>query len=1133
MDLTLLDDTDLRRMFGVPTMTRARAYASHRQTSLDDIEHDGDSVHLGGESDGSRGERYRTLITLTEGPRGLVQQSRCSCPVGTGCKHAAALVLVAAAREADLRSRADLVPMWERRLEALLDELEDQAAGPAGLQPGDIDVETPLALEVSRGPMSTARQAYRWATDPARPMRGPLRIRPLQEGRRGRWVKQGAGWSDLRSLRAGGAIPAHCDVLDQLHALYRAGLNTYYMTSETHLRLAAFGPGVWPVLARAAEEGLAIVAGDGVDGVRLLDPLAFEADLASTSDGARVAIGLRIDGDWVPSTDVEVLGDPGHGVAAWTQAGVALAPLTRPVGPQLARLLADDSPLVVPEQDRDVLVSDYLPRLAAHVPVGSATGEAGAPAAPRPRLVLTLDWKAVDEVDLRWTWRYAREGEDGEDGEEGEVVYDLDDDRGARGGVRRPRLEASLLHALDPGDDAGYLLYRDHEPRLGLLPRQTITGYRTVGLVEDVLPELERRRDAGVLQIEELGDRPDFHAAEQPPVVRFADAPGLAGDSHDPDHRPDWLGLEVIVSVEGHQVGLATVVEAFTTGQTKIVLHKGLVVDLDVPPLRRLAELIAAAGELVEQTKEGIAVRRPDLGLWEELAELGIVEGQAAAFAEAARGLRLPETLPAVALPDVQAELRTYQDAGVRWLAFLHEHGLGGLLADDMGLGKTLQTLALIAHARRTRPDDGPFLVVAPTSVLGTWAGEAARFTPHLDVRVVAGTQAKRGSTLAETVDADGGADVVVTSYTLLRLEADAYAARRWGGLVLDEAQAVKNHQGKTHQAVRRLDATVRVALTGTPVENRLMELWSLLSIVAPGLYPWPDRFKRDVADPIEKERSVETLRRFQRRVAPFLLRRTKDLVASDLPPKQEQVLSIALGRAHQKLYDTHLQRERQHVLGLLAEDAEAHRIAIFRSLTRLRQLSLDPALLDPDEHGGIGSAKTDVLVDHLRDVTAEGHRALVFSQFTTYLQRVRERCEAAGIATHYLDGTTRDRQAAVQRFRDDGPSVFLISLKAGGTGLTLTEADYVFVLDPWWNPAVEAQAVDRAHRIGQEKPVMVYRLVSAGTIEEKVVELQARKAALAASVLDPAALDTLRSTDASSLRGGGLDAADVEALLA
>ena len=279
------------------------------------------------------------------------------------------------------------------------------------------------------------------------------------------------------------------------------------------------------------------------------------------------------------------------------------------------------------------------------------------------------------------------------------------------------------------------------------------------------------------------------------------------------------------------------------------------------------------------------------------------------------------------------------------------------------------------------------------------------------------------------------------------------------------------------------------------------MELWSLLSIVAPGLYPYPERFTENVANPVEKERDAEALARFRRRIRPFLLRRTKDLVARDLPPKQEQVLEVQLTPRHRRIYDTHLQRERQNVLGLLG-DFDRQRIAIFRSLTRLRQLSLDAALVDP-AYEGVGSAKIDTLVDHLAEVVAEGHRALVFSQFTSFLSRVRHRLDDEGIESKYLDGRTRRRGDVVDDFKRGVGSVFLISLKAGGVGLTLTEADYVFVLDPWWNPAVEAQAVDRAHRIGQQRPVIVYRLVAADTIEQKVMELKARKAALFAQVLD------------------------------
>jgi SNF2 family DNA or RNA helicase len=279
------------------------------------------------------------------------------------------------------------------------------------------------------------------------------------------------------------------------------------------------------------------------------------------------------------------------------------------------------------------------------------------------------------------------------------------------------------------------------------------------------------------------------------------------------------------------------------------------------------------------------------------------------------------------------------------------------------------------------------------------------------------------------------------------------------------------------------------------------MELWSLLSIVAPGLYPYPQRFVELVANPVERVGDAAALDRFRRRIRPFLLRRTKDLVASDLPAKQEQVLEVTLTPRHRRIYHTHLQRERQTVLGLV-EDFDKHRIAIFRSLTRLRQLSLDAGLVD-EEHDGVGSAKVDVLVDHLTELVAEGHRALVFSSFTSFLTRVRARLEREGIGCAYLDGSTRDRAAVVESFRSGDQPAFLISLKAGGVGLTLTEADYVFVLDPWWNPAVEAQAVDRAHRIGQTRPVMVYRLVAEDTIEEKVMELKARKAALFAKVVD------------------------------
>ena len=393
-----------------------------------------------------------------------------------------------------------------------------------------------------------------------------------------------------------------------------------------------------------------------------------------------------------------------------------------------------------------------------------------------------------------------------------------------------------------------------------------------------------------------------------------------------------------------------------------------------------------------------------------------------------------------------------------------------------MGLGKTLQALALVCHARERDPGLGPFLVVAPTSVVPGWVGEAARFAPGLSVSAVADTLAKSGRTVAELAEAD----IVVTTYTLLRLDAAAYQSVSWAGVILDEAQYVKNHQAVTYKCVRELAAPFKLAITGTPMENNLTELWSLLSITAPGLFPDPKRFAEEYARPIERGGDSERLARLRRRIKPLVKRRTKELVARDLPAKQEQALEIDLHPRHRKVYDTYLQRERQKILGLLG-DFDRNRFTILRSITLLRQLSLHAGLADPD-HEAIPCAKLGALVEQLGDVIGSGHRALVFSQFTGFLAKARASLEHEGIGYCYLDGRTRKRERVLEAFKSGTDPVFLISLKAGGFGLNLTEADYCFLLDPWWNPATEHQAIDRIHRIGQTRQVMVYRLLARDT---------------------------------------------------
>lgn len=329
----------------------------------------------------------------------------------------------------------------------------------------------------------------------------------------------------------------------------------------------------------------------------------------------------------------------------------------------------------------------------------------------------------------------------------------------------------------------------------------------------------------------------------------------------------------------------------------------------------------------------------------------------------------------------------------------------------------------------------------------------------------------------------------------------------------------MKNRQSATHQLARRLDVPFKLAITGTPMENNVMELWSLLSIVAPGLFPRPPASSSSIRSR-SSARPTPRSSQLRRRIRPLMLRRTKELVAKELPPKQEQTLEVELGPRQRKVYDTYLARERQRVLGLIG-DFEKNRFAIFRALTVLRQVALDAALVD-EAHEKVPSTKLDLLDELLGDALSEGHRVLVFSQFTRFLGQVRSRLDAAGIEYAYLDGATKKRDEVIDRFRSGDAGVFLISLKAGGFGLNLTEADYCILLDPWWNPATESQAVDRAHRIGQTRSVMVYRLVAKDTIEEKVMALKEAKAALFAAVM----------SDDGAAATGGITAEDVRELL-
>ena len=465
---------------------------------------------------------------------------------------------------------------------------------------------------------------------------------------------------------------------------------------------------------------------------------------------------------------------------------------------------------------------------------------------------------------------------------------------------------------------------------------------------------------------------------------------------------------------------------------------------------------------------------------------------------ELAAKLRAPLPAPGPPPPGLHAELRDYQKHGVQWLQFLGERDLGGILADDMGLGKTLQALAHVLREKHAGRLAHPCLVVAPTSLMANWRNEAGRFTPDLRVLVLQGPkrQARFGAIPEH--------DLVLTTYPLLPRDQKALLAHEYSLVVLDEAQSIKNPRSQAGTVARALRTRQRLCLTGTPLENHLGELWSLFDFLLPGLLGDQDQFRRLFRRPIEQFEDAERQAHLARRIAPFMLRRRKEQVAAELPPKTEMDRAASLSGKQRDLYESiRFAMQKKVREAVRRQGMSRSTLTILEALLRLRQVCCDPRLVKLESARGVKqSAKLDLLLGLLPDMVAEGRRILLFSQFTGMLALIQQELERRKLDFVKLTGQTRDRETPVQRFQAGEVPLFLISLKAGGTGLNLTAADTVIHYDPWWNPAVEEQATDRAHRIGQDKPVFVYRLYTEGTVEAKMQELKARKQALTEGVL-------------------------------
>lgn len=1011
---------------------------------------------------------------LVRSPAGRLTEYQGACTCGTQlCAHPVALALMVMAEQSEAPTptaprQRKRTPSWE----AAVSRLVDATAGARS----DVAGEAELALQFDLRP----------AGDPARSQR--IALRPVTRGQTG-WVRSGVSWSSLGYLyqRRNSQGERHRRLLTEIVMLSSVGERHYYGYGKQVIHLDELASRrIWDLLAEAEQIGLPLVQAGKSAGPVTVSRAPVRATIRTERvDGAlMLRPELLADGVPVAPEYAVLVGQPAHGIGWWGVRGapeppvrdrvLRLAPLAAPLDPGIAEALTGPE-IRIPARDERRFVRDYYPQLARQVEL-VATEEAALPAVGPATLTLTADRLPGHQLALTWQWQ--RQVADQRDSEP------LDAAAPAAEAASREALVQQVTRLA--GEYAPDVLASSPTgPRLAATAR--VAGDTTVRLVRDLLPRLAEL--AGVEVV--LGEGPEYRELSGPPAISFGSAGG--------DTESDWFDLAVRVEVAGEPVVFEELFVALAEDRRYLVLPSGAYLSLDRPEFQQLRQLIEEARALSDAPPGRLWVGRFQAGMWQELAELGEITGQARAWQESVRAL---STLDGVAMPAVpsglQADLRPYQRDGLGWLATLYQHGLGGILADDMGLGKTMQTLALLCHTREPGGSAAPFLVVAPASVVGVWASEAARFTPDLTVRAVTQTQARRGVSLADAVT---DADLVVTSYTLFRLEHEDYQALKWGGLVLDEAQFVKNHQAQAHRHARRLPAPFKLAITGTPMENSLAELWSLLSITAPGLFPRLDRFTEYYRNPIEKGHDADRLAQLRRRIGPLLLRRRKADVATELPAKQEQVLELELDRRHRRVYQTYLQRERQKVLGLLGE-FEQNRFEIFRSLTLLRQASLDVTLVDPD-HRGVPSTKLDLLAELAGNLVAEGHRSLVFSQFTRFLTAARTRLEGIGIQCCYLDGKTRNRPAVLAEFREGTAPVFLISLKAGGFGLNLTEADYCILLDPWWNPATEEQAVDRVHRIGQTRNVMVYRLVAKDTIEEKVMALKARKAELFSSVLD------------------------------
>jgi len=1100
----MFNDQDIAREFSGADVQRGRSY--QMQGRVRDLVFKDNGALIFARVDGTASRPYRVEIALyppdIDGLPDAMFETNCSCPVGTDCKHAVAVLFEVLAR----RRQGGSLPS----LQAVANKPPaDPLAGPVAGWLSNI------AASLERQASAGVKETVLFILSPARQAVGGAVVVESKIVRR---MKAG-GYSKPRPVQLTtvmGSTAQYVSPEDRVIARLLTVESPWHSGTGSELpsdpalreivlrRLIATGRCHWQ-----SQETAPLTEGERRHGQVAWHLLPDGRQTPAIETGSPAVIAIPGEAAWYVDTDALTIGPLDLGLPNMTAAALLSAPpVTASQVPALRAALAKTLPgLTVPLPDEDVAeeIIDEKPvpcLYFASVPRQTSYSywRSGGPTETVDVVQLSYDYGGtiIDPASANREFRHV-EGR--------RVMVRRRDEKAERAALRR-------LHKLGLVDEA-----KDGIPRSGPA-RLTL-----------VMPKVEQWPGfvhRAVPQFAADGWRIEFAPSFRHRVI---DADGEWQAEIDEGNGGWWFSLDLGIEVEGRRVallpllvqalkglgGAATDIAALAAdGVLYARLDDGTLVAL---PFDRVAPLVSVLVELFDTGAVGEGGRL-DLSLGEAVA---LAELEAAIQLRWVGGERLRrmaarlatfESVASVPVPEgFTAELRPYQRQGLDWLQFLREYELGGILADDMGLGKTVQTLAHIQTEKRSGRLDRPCLVVCPTSLVPNWKAEAARFTPELTVVSL------HGGDRAERFDRLGTADLALTTYALLQRDEEALLRQEWHIVILDEAQAIKNPAAKATLTACRLTARHRLCLTGTPVQNHLGDLWSQFAFLMPGLLGDSKRFTRVFRTPIERKGDTARQALLARRLKPFILRRDKSEVADELPEKTLMTCPVELAGAQRDLYETVRLAMHEKVRAAVAERgfARSH-IIILDALLKLRQVCCDPRLVKLGAARRVTvSGKLDYLKQMVPELVEEGRRILIFSQFTSMLDLIEAELEALGIAYVDLRGDTADRETPVARFQRGEVPVFCLSLKAGGTGLNLTAADTVIHYDPWWNPAVEAQATDRAHRIGQDKPVFVYKLIAEGTIEQRMLELQDQKAALANGLFDP------------DKKSGTFEAADLE----